>query len=72
MNLAQNQSSELPFSPDKQNAKNSAMSTQTNISLENSETPSNQERQLPIPAPSHPRQYRAIGLIKAQYKVTAD
>lgn len=72
MNLAQNQSSELPSSPDKQNAKDSTMSTQTNISLENSETQSDRERQLPIPAPSHPRQYRAIGLIKAQYKVTAD
>ena len=72
MNLAQNQSSELPSSPDKQNAKNSAMSTQTNSSLENSENSSNQERQLPIPAPSHPRQYRAIGLIQAKYKLTAD
>ena len=40
MNLAQNQSSELPSSPDKQNAKNSAMSTQTNSSLENSENSS--------------------------------
>ena len=72
MNLARNQSSELPSSPDKQNVKNSAMSTQTNSSLENSETLSNQERQLPIPAPSHPRQYRAIGLIKAQYQLTAE
>ncbi|MDJ0689989.1 MAG: hypothetical protein QNJ41_15925 [Xenococcaceae cyanobacterium MO_188.B32] len=69
MNLAQNQSSELPSSPDKQNAKNPAMSTQTK---ENSENSSNQERQLPIPAPSHPRQYRAIGLIQAKYKLTAD
>lgn len=71
MNLANNQSSELP-SPDRQNAKDSAMSTQTNDFLENSETKPNQERKLPIPPPSHPRQYRAIGLIQAQYKLTAD
>lgn len=72
MNLAQNQSSELPSSPDQQNAKDSAMSTQTNGSRENSENPSTQERKLPIPPPSHPRQYRAIGLIQAKYKLTAE
>ena len=30
------------------------------------------ERKQPIPPPSHPRQYRAIGLIKAKYVQSAD
>ena len=71
MNLAKNQSSELPSS-DKQNAKEPTMSTQTNGSQESSEIQPNQERKQPIPPPSHPRQYRAIGLIQAQYQLTGD
>ncbi|MEL6442267.1 MAG: hypothetical protein AAFQ80_23850 [Cyanobacteria bacterium J06621_8] len=30
------------------------------------------ERKQPIPPPSHPRQYRAIGLIKAKYQKSAE
>ncbi|HAC64593.1 MAG TPA: hypothetical protein DCF68_13920 [Cyanothece sp. UBA12306] len=29
-------------------------------------------RQVPIPPPSHPRQYRAIGLIEGQYQASVD
>ena len=32
-----------------------------------SESQASPERQKPIPPPSHPRQYRAIGLVKAKY-----
>lgn len=35
---------------------------------EKTEATKNQERTQPIPPPSHPRQYRAIGLIQAKYE----
>ncbi len=35
---------------------------------ETTEATKNQERTQPIPPPSHPRQYRAIGLIQAKYE----
>ena len=35
---------------------------------ETTETTKNKERTQPIPPPSHPRQYRAIGLIQARYE----
>jgi hypothetical protein len=38
----------------------------------NLETQSVSERKQPIPPPSHPRQYRAIGLIKAKYVQSAE
>ena len=38
----------------------------------NSPTQSTQERKQPIPPPSHPKQYRAIGLIQAVYKQSAE
>jgi hypothetical protein len=33
---------------------------------------SSEERQQPIPSPSHPRQYRAIGLIRAIYQMSGE
>ena len=33
---------------------------------------SNEERTQPIPPPSHPRQYRAIGLIRGKYQVSEE
>ncbi len=45
------------------------MSIQSQDSVrDNSETQSTQFRNEPIPPPSHPRQYRAIGLIRAKYQ----
>ena len=35
---------------------------------EETEATKAQDRTQPIPPPSHPRQYRAIGLIKARYE----
>ena len=44
------------------------MSNQSQESVfPNTETQSISERKQPIPPPSHPKQYRAIGLIKAKY-----
>ncbi|MBF2019570.1 MAG: hypothetical protein IGR93_05550 [Hydrococcus sp. C42_A2020_068] len=40
----------------------------TSVPVPASEDPSLTERQEPIPPPSHPRQYRAIGLIRGQYR----
>ena len=39
---------------------------------ENSFPPEEKERKLPIPPPSDPKQYRAIGLIEGQYKRSED
>jgi hypothetical protein len=77
MNLAKNRSSELSSSPNKKIVKSPAMSTQPKkIIKSNSEKPEStmaeQERKQPIPPPSHPRQYRAIGLIRARYEVTGE
>jgi len=43
------------------------MSNQSQDISPTSESQAVSERQQPIPPPSHPRQYRAIGLIKAKY-----
>ncbi len=72
MNLAQD-------NPEKTNqpdlaANQSAESTMTNQS-QDSVSPNPQttsERKQPIPPPSHPKQYRAIGLIQAKYQQSAD
>ncbi|AFZ36450.1 hypothetical protein Sta7437_2931 [Stanieria cyanosphaera PCC 7437] len=77
MNLAKNRSSELSSSPNKKIVKSPAMSTQPKkIIKSDSEKPESttaeQERKQPIPPPSHPRQYRAIGLIRARYEVTGE
>ena len=51
----------------------STMSNQSQDSVPStSETQSVPERQQPIPPPSHPRQYRAIGLIQAKYVQSAE
>ncbi len=46
----------------------STMSNQSPDSIPNSEVQSTPERKQPIPPPSHPRQYRAIGLVRAKYQ----
>ncbi|MCC0179047.1 hypothetical protein I4641_18930 [Waterburya agarophytonicola K14] len=49
------------------------MSNQSQDSIfPNSQTQSVSERKQPIPPPSHPKQYRAIGLIKARYQQSDD
>ncbi|MDJ0714314.1 MAG: hypothetical protein QNJ54_08830 [Prochloraceae cyanobacterium] len=83
MNPAVNRSSELPPSSDNQPLKpdlptrsdsrqndDSQNNTQLNPTAVNKASPSEQPagRKQPIPHPSDPRQYRAIGLIKGQYK----
>ena len=51
----------------------STMSNQSPDSVSsNSQTDSTTERKQPIPPPSHPRQYRAIGLIQAKYQQSAE
>lgn len=51
----------------------STMSNQSPDSIHSSpNTKSVSERKQPIPPPSHPRQYRAIGLIKAKYVQSED
>ena len=42
------------------------------VKIESSQTSSAQERTQPIPPPSHPRQYRAIGLIRGKYQITGE
>lgn len=72
MNLAQD-------NPEKPNQSDpavnqSAESTMSNQS-QDSVSPNTQatpERKQPIPPPSHPKQYRAIGLIKAKYQQSAE
>ena len=65
-------------------AKNKSLKVSSDSESTTSETPVKQElaadlaetqsadRQQPIPPPSHPRQYRAIGLIKARYQQSED
>ena len=57
-------------------ANQSVESTMSNKSPDsispNPEVQSAPERKQPIPPPSHPRQYRAIGLIRAKYKQSTE
>ena len=51
----------------------STMNNQPQDSVSSSSQPQTTlDRKQPIPPPSHPRQYRAIGLIKAKYQQSAD
>ena len=50
----------------------STMPNQSQDSVSSTPTQSTPERKQPIPPPSHPRQYRAIGLIQAKYQQSAD
>lgn len=62
----------LPFTAAIQSVE-SIMSNQSQDSISsNPQTQSVPERKQPIPPPSHPRQYRAIGLIKAKYQQSAE
>ena len=68
MNSAKNQSPKTASASENQTPE-SLMSKPSSDSVPtNSETKSSPERLQPIPPPSHPRQYRAIGLIKARYQ----
>ena len=73
MNSAQDNSQQ----PNRPTAVNQlAESTMTNQPQDsvpaNSQTQPATDRKQPIPPPSHPRQYRAIGLIQAKYQQSAD
>jgi hypothetical protein len=68
MNPAKNKSLKTSATAANQSPE-SPMSNQSQDSVpNNSETQSVPPRQQPIPPPSHPRQYRAIGLIRAKYR----
>ena len=73
MNLAKNNPLAQPSKPF--TAANQSvefiMSNQSQDSVSpNPQTQSVPERKQPIPPPSHPKQYRAIGLVKAKYQQT--
>ena len=71
MNLPQDNSEQPKQSSTAVNQ--SAESTMSNQSPDSvSPTPPSTERKQPIPPPSHPRQYRAIGLIQAKYQQSAE
>lgn len=75
MSLEMNRSSEFPYSRDPQTSEYLAMSTHSKSvpdNLAENHPPSTEERQQPIPSPSHPRQYRAIGLIRATYQMSGE
>lgn len=68
MNLAKNQSPKVS-STSEHPTSDFPMSKQSQDSVrDNSEAQSTQSRNEPIPPPSHPKQYRAIGLIRAKYQ----
>ena len=73
MNSAQD-NSEQPNRPTAVNQlAESTMNNQSQDSvLANSQTQPATDRKQPIPPPSHPRQYRAIGLIQAKYQQSAE
>jgi hypothetical protein len=83
MNLAKNQSPKLPSTSKNQTsrtpqggetgspevfAKSSAMSAQSQDSARDEQELQASPRNQPIPPPSHPKQYRAIGLIRGKYQ----
>lgn len=74
MNLANN-NSQPPNPPSTKLGKSteSTMSDRPQNSVsDNTQVPADTERKQPIPPPSHPRQYRAIGLIRAKYEQSAE
>jgi hypothetical protein len=80
VNRSSNRSSEFPSTPDRQPSGADQMSSKPKpIKINNSETPNQsssvdltKEREHPIPPPSHPRQYRAIGLIRGKYQLSGE
>ncbi|MGV2827601.1 hypothetical protein [Myxosarcina sp. GI1(2024)] len=62
MNLAKKNSPKKISAPSDRSRESLDSTTQVNLESEN------RERKQPIPPPSHPRQYRAIGLIKGKYQ----
>ena len=73
MNSAQD-NSEQPNLPSTVNQPTgSIMTNQSQDSVSpSSQSESTTERKQPIPPPSHPRQYRAIGLVQAKYQQSGD
>lgn len=47
-------------------------STSDPSAIDSSQASSTDERTQPIPPPSHPRQYRAIGLVRGKYQITEE
>ncbi len=68
MNPPVNRPTESPSPSDKKSPESSHLPTQPEISQTgHSQSPVLPERQQPIPPPSNPKQYRAIGLIRGKY-----
>ena len=73
MNSAKNSPKKTNQSTAVNHSAESTMSNQSPDSVSsNPQTDSTLERKQPIPPPSHPRQYRAIGLIQAKYQQSAE
>lgn len=74
MNLAKENSNQ-PKSPStavNQSAESTMPKQSQDSESVNSQPQPNPERKQPIPPPSHPRQYRAIGLVRAKYQQSAE
>lgn len=69
MNSANNQSSKTSSASENTTSKSLSNRVQNSAS-EASTAQTTPKRHQPIPPPSHPRQYRAIGLIRARYQQT--
>lgn len=74
MNLANNNSqpSNRPSTKLSKPAESTMPDRPQNSVSDNSQVQTDTERKQPIPPPSHPRQYRAIGLIQAKYQQSAE
>ena len=72
MNLAKNQSPKLPSTAKNQTSPSSVMSNQSQDSAQDDRQIQASPRNQPIPPPSHPKQYRAIGLIRAKYQSSGE
>lgn len=74
MNLAQEKSNQLnqPFTAVNQSAESTMPKQSQDSDSPNLQPQSTLPRKQPIPPPSHPRQYRAIGLVRAKYQQSAE
>jgi hypothetical protein len=68
MNLAKKQPPKLSSSSKHPTSPSSVMSNQSQDSTQDDRETQESPRNQPIPPPSHPKQYRAIGLIRAKYQ----
>ena len=72
MNLANNsQSPNQPSTAVNQSAESTMSNQPQDSDSSNPQLQPTPERKQPIPPPSHPRQYRAIGLVRARYQQSA-